>query len=174
MHFAPPAGGLWNALGAQDRPCYKETVGRGLYIRPCAPPALDAPSPNAHRRGAQSCPQPGRIYAVLAVDAPGPGGMRAMPPEAFDGGAAGIGGLFGRLIAAPTGAPAAVSRRRGGYQPPGPHRRNWRAFRYRNPAPGGMRACRPTPTAAGGTALHAEAGGPMWASAPTRGTKAGP
>ena len=55
---------------------------------------------------------------------PAPGGMWACRPTAFDGGAAGIGGLFGRLIAAPTGAPAAVSRRRGGYQPPGPHRRD--------------------------------------------------
>ena len=59
-------------------------------------------------------------------------------PTAFGGGAAGIGGLHGRLIAAPTGALAAVSRRRGGYQPPGPHHWNQQAPGHRGPA---MAAC---------------------------------
>ena len=57
VHFAPPAGGLWNALGAQDRPCYKETVGRGLYIRPCAPPRRTHPRPTPTAAGGLPCTQ---------------------------------------------------------------------------------------------------------------------
>ena len=57
----------------------------------------------------------------------------ASPRRAFDGGTGNIADLRGRLIAAPTGAPAAVSRRRGGYQPPGPHRRNCRACGHCSP-----------------------------------------
>ena len=40
----------------------------------------------------------------LEHNAPAPGGMGACRPTAFDGGKAEIGGLFGRLIAAPTPA----------------------------------------------------------------------
>ena len=44
---------------------------------------------------------------------------KAVRPTRFGGGAVGIAGLFGRIFNPPLHAPAAVSRRRGGYQPPG-------------------------------------------------------
>ena len=113
----PGPGGMW---ACRPTPLAGGAVGiAGLPGRIYNPPLqtrlLPFPAVGAHCICAHAAPpgSPG-----LQSSRPGPGGMWACRPTAFDGGAAGIGGLFGRLIAAPTGAPAAVSRRRGGYQPP--------------------------------------------------------
>ena len=80
----------------------------GLFGRPYRPPlrrGLDL----VRRAG---CPHPVkagcRNHHGLRSTRPGHGGMRACRPTRFGEGSAGIEGVFGRLLAAPTGASAAV------------------------------------------------------------------
>ena len=132
--WQPAPGGMW---ACRPTALAGGAVGiAGLARADIQSAPTDAFAAVSRRRGAlymRPCRTAG--FTRPAIIAPRPGGMWACRPTAFDGGTAGIGGLFGRLIAAPTGAPAAVSRRRGGYQPPGPHRRDRRACGHGNPPP---------------------------------------